>query len=179
MMYYFKRRYWWPFAVGIIFALDELLSFYMSKRPLGASRGYTVIGSIIEYVLFPEHAKTVPYWNAYEPVIEWTVAVILGIISGSLFSSVYSGEFKLTVVPEMWRDSKGPSVAKRLFWAFIGGVMIGFGSRLAMGCTLGMLISGVIQLTPAGFIFMMSLWMGGMLMTVLFYRLKTVTFHRG
>ncbi|MBF0516615.1 MAG: YeeE/YedE family protein [Nitrospirae bacterium] len=178
-MGYLKRKHWWPFIVGILFALVELLSFYLSKRPLGSSRGYAVIGSIIEYVLFPEHAKTVSYWSAYEPAIEWTVAVLVGIVSGSMFSSVYSGEFKFHVVPQMWKTCKGPSVSKRLFWAFIGGVMIGFGSRLAMGCTLGMLISGVIQLTPAGFIFMMSLWMGGMLMTVLFYNLKTVTFHRG
>ncbi|KWT84410.1 YeeE/YedE thiosulfate transporter family protein [Candidatus Magnetominusculus xianensis] len=178
-MNYLKKKQWWLFTVGVLFALLELLSFYMSKRPLGASRGYAVIGSIIEYVLFPEHAKTVAYWNAYEPVIEWTVAVLVGIVSGSMFSSVYSGEFKLTVVPQMWKTSKGSSVMRRLIWAFIGGVMIGFGSRLAMGCTLGMLISGVIQLTPAGFIFMMSLWMGGMLMTVLFYRLRTVTLHRG
>ncbi|MEO5359030.1 MAG: YeeE/YedE family protein [Nitrospirota bacterium] len=178
-MNYLKKKQWWLFTVGVLFALLELLSFYMSKRPLGASRGYAVIGSIIEYVLFPEHAKSVAYWNAYEPVIEWTVAVLVGIVSGSMFSSVYSGEFKLTVVPQMWKTSKGASVMRRLIWAFIGGVMIGFGSRLAMGCTLGMLISGVIQLTPAGFIFMMSLWMGGMLMTVLFYRLRTVTLHRG
>ncbi len=179
MFYLMKRKHWRLFSVGILFALAELLSFVLSKRPLGSSRGYAVFGSIIEYVFFPEHAKTVPYWNAYEPVIEWTVAVLVGIVSGSMFSSVYSGEFKITVVPQMWKTSKGPSVAKRLIWAFIGGVMVGFGSRLAMGCTLGMLIAGVIQLTPAGFIFMMSLWMGGMLMTLLFYHVKTVTFHRG
>ncbi|MCG6552218.1 MAG: YeeE/YedE family protein [Candidatus Magnetominusculus sp. LBB02] len=179
MLNIMKRKSWRLFSVGILFALVELLSFYLSKRPLGASRGFTVIGSIIEYVLFPEHAKTVPYWNAYEPVIEWTIAVIVGIVCGSMFSSVYSGEFKLLVVPKMWKLSKGPSVMKRLFWVFVGGMMIGFGSRLAMGCTLGMLISGVIQLAPAGFIFMMSLWMGGMLMTMLFYHVKTVTFYRG
>jgi hypothetical protein len=48
-----------------------------------------------------------------------------------------------------------------------------------MGCTLGMLISGVVQLAPAGFIFMMSLWVGGVVTTVLFYRLGTLTLKRG
>ncbi|MBF0345244.1 MAG: YeeE/YedE family protein [Nitrospirae bacterium] len=173
-MLFLRKKTWWPVIVGIGFALLEVTSFYISKRPLGASRGYTVIGSIIEYVLFPKHAAKVSYWQQYEPYIEWTMAMLVGIVLGSFISSVSSGEFKLRLVPEMWRLTKGPSKLKRWYWAFIGGLMVGFGARMAMGCTLGMLIAGVIQLSPAGFIFMMSLWMGGANMTVLFYRLKTL-----
>ncbi|KJR43486.1 YeeE/YedE family protein [Candidatus Magnetoovum chiemensis] len=174
-----KKRYWWPIVTGVLFAFVELLSFYISERPLGSSRGYTVIGAIIEYVLFPDHAADVIYWQIYEPYIEWTIAVLFGIVAGSFFSSIYSGEFKLQIVPEMWKFSKGRSVIKRLGWAFLGGILVGFGARMAGGCTLGMLISGVIQLSPAGFIFMMSLWMGGVFMTMFFYNIKVISPKRG
>ncbi len=173
-MLFLRRKTWWPVSVGILFALIEVASFYISKRPLGASRGYTVIGSILEYVIWPKHAAKVTYWQSYEPYVEWTMAMLVGIVLGSFVSSVLSGEFRLRFIPEMWKVSKGPSIWKRWYWAFIGGILVGFGARMAMGCTLGMLIAGVIQLSPAGFIFMMSLWMGGANMTVLFYRLKTL-----
>ncbi|MEO5356534.1 MAG: YeeE/YedE family protein [Nitrospirae bacterium YQR-1] len=178
-MFFMRRKEWMPIGTGILFALLEVLSFYMSDRPLGSSRGYTTIGSIIEYVFVPQHAQKVAYWQAYEPYLEWTVTLIVGIVFGSFLSSLLSGQFKLSLVPQMWKSTIGPSVSKRLFWAFIGGILVGFGSRLGMGCTLGMLIAGVIQLTPAGFIFMMSLWMGGLATTAAFYRLKTFTFRRG
>lgn len=176
---FLRRRFWWPVITGFLFALVELFSFVLSDRPLGSSRGYTVVGSIFEYVFFPEHAATVPYWQQYEPYIDWTMALVFGIVCGSFLSSILSGEFKFTVIPEGWKISKGPSVMRRWMWALIGGILVGFGARMAMGCTLGMLISGVIQLAPAGFIFMMSLWFGGLFMTVLFYHLKTVTMKRG
>ncbi|MCI4627000.1 MAG: YeeE/YedE family protein [Candidatus Magnetoovum sp. WYHC-5] len=178
-MFYLGRRSWWPILCGIGFAVVELLSFMISQRPLGAARGYTVIGSIVEYVLTPEHAKNVSYWDIYEPYIEWTIASVAGVIFGSFLSSISSGEFRIKMVPDMWRFSKGSSWVKRWVWALIGGILVGFGARMALGCTLGMLISGVIQLAPAGFIFMMSLWMGGMMTTGVFYHIKTITLKRG
>lgn len=177
-MFYLQKRRWWPIYVGIAFACIELFSFYLSSRPLGASRGYTTIGSIITYVFFPEHFEKVNYWQIYEPYINWTMAVLIGIMSGSFFSSILSGEFKFKAVPRMWLICKGPSVTYRWFWGFVGGLLIGFGARLAMGCTLGMLIGGVIQLSPGGFVFMMTLWMGGVITTVLFYRTGTISPER-
>ncbi|MBF0566349.1 MAG: YeeE/YedE family protein [Nitrospirae bacterium] len=178
-MSYMRKKEWSPIIAGLLFACLELMSFYVSSRPLGASRAYAVAGSIVEYVFFPAHAAKVPYWQAYLPYVEWTMALVFGITCGSFISSISSGTFRLRLIPEMWRSSKGGSISKRWFWAFVGGLLVGFGSRMAFGCTLGMLISGVIQLAPAGFIFMMSLWMGGVFATVVFYHLKTSTLKRG
>jgi hypothetical protein len=178
-MFFMRKKHWWPIIVGTLFALIEVFSFYLSERPLGASRGFTTVASILEYVFFPKHFETVDMWKSYTPVVEWTMAVVAGIVLGSFISSVASGEFKISTVPDMWKTSKGSSVVNRWYWAVVGGVLLGFGSRMAMGCTLGMLISGVVQLAPAGFIFMMSLWVGGVGMTLLFYRLGTLTLKRG
>jgi uncharacterized membrane protein YedE/YeeE len=178
-MFSLRKKEWSPIIAGLLFAFIELLSFYMSSRPLGASRAYAVTGSIIEHVFFPAHAANVRYWDAYLPYVEWTMALVFGITCGSFFSSLISGTVKLRVVPDMWRSSKGSSVTRRWFWAFVGGSLVGFGSRMAFGCTLGMLISGVIQLAPAGFIFMMALWMGGVFTTLAFYHVKTLTLKRG
>ena len=47
--------------------------------------------------------------------------------------------------------------------AFIGGVLIVFGARLAGGCTSGHIISGMTQLAVSGFIFAATVFGGGML----------------
>ncbi|MBF0473025.1 MAG: YeeE/YedE family protein [Nitrospirae bacterium] len=173
-----KPKRWWPAYAGIGFALVQLMSFLLSGRPLGATRGLTVIGAIAETLAIPDHAESVNYWSVYEPVIDWTIALLVGVWLGSLISSRYSGDFKLNAVPEFWKLSKGPSVLKRWIWAFIGGAMIGFAARIAGGCASGLLISGVIQMAPSGFIFMFAIWIGGLFTTLVFYRTRSVVLKR-
>ncbi|MBF0557101.1 MAG: YeeE/YedE family protein [Nitrospirae bacterium] len=173
-----KPKRWWPIPAGIAFALVEVLSFYLSDRPLGITRGFTAMGSMCESLIYPVHAEKVSYWGIYEPVIDWTMALILGTTIGSFLSSRYSGDFKLNFVPYLWSFSKGKSVAKRWFWAFAAGVVMGFAARIAGGCVSGLLISGVVQLAPAGFIFMMSLWVGGVVTTFLFYRTRVIAVRK-
>jgi hypothetical protein len=173
-----KPKRWWPAYAGIGFALVQLMSFLVSNRPLGITRGFTVVGAIAETLAMPEHAESINYWSVYEPVIDWTIAVILGIALGALISSRYSGDFRLNAVPEFWKLSKGPSVIKRWIWAFIGGALIGFAARIAGGCASGLLISGAIQMAPAGFIFMFAIWIGGVFTTLVFYRTRAVVLKR-
>ncbi|MBF0565872.1 MAG: YeeE/YedE family protein [Nitrospirae bacterium] len=173
-----KPKRWWPIPAGIAFALTEVFSFYLSERPIGITRGYTVMGSIATYLISPEHVNNVEYWGIYEPKVDWTIALILGTILGSFLSSKYSGEFKLFAVPQLWKQSKGPSVTKRWIYVFLAGIVMGFAARIAGGCVSGLLISGVIQLAPSGFIFMMSLWIGGVITSFLFYRTRTLAVKR-
>ncbi|QWR78787.1 YeeE/YedE thiosulfate transporter family protein [Candidatus Magnetomonas plexicatena] len=165
-----KPKRWWPIPAGIAFALVEVFSFYLSERPIGITRGFTVMAAITEYLIYPAHIDNVEYWSIYEPKIDWTMAMILGVTIGSFLSARYSGEFKWMGVPDMWRQSKGPSVFKRWVWVFLAGIVMGFAARIAGGCVSGLLISGAIQLVPSGFIFMISLWVGGVLTSFLFYR---------
>ncbi|MBF0608725.1 MAG: YeeE/YedE thiosulfate transporter family protein [Candidatus Magnetobacterium sp. LHC-1] len=173
-----KPKRWWPIPAGIAFALVEVLSFYLSERPLGITRGYTVMGAIATKVIDPKHLDKVDYWSIYEPYIDWTIALIMGTIIGSFLSARYSGDFRLNAVPELWKQSRGKSVAGRWLWVFLAGIMMGFAARIGGGCISGMLISGAIQLAPSGFIFMMSVWTGGVFTTFLFYRSRTIVVRR-
>lgn len=173
-----KPKRWWPIPAGIAFAIVEVFSFYLSERPLGITRGYTVMGAIISKVISPAHTDAVSYWSAYEPRIDWTIALILGVTMGSFISARYSGDFKLNLMPQLWKQSKGNSVINRWVWTFLAGIMMGFAARIAGGCVSGLLISGSIQLAPSGFIFMFSLWIGGLVTTLLFYRSSVVVIKR-
>ncbi len=177
-MLFLKKKSWWPVFAGIAFALVELLSFIMSEKPLGVTRGFTISGSIIEYLLFPAHSEKISYWQAYTPVIDWSMALVFGLMIGGFLSARSSGDFKLKLVPELWKSTHGPSVARRWGWAFAGGVMIGFAARLTGGCVSGVLISSAIQLAPGGYIFMLALWIGAVITTAVFYGRKGYSIKR-
>ena len=177
-MLFLKKKRWWPVFAGLAFALVELLSFMLSEKPLGVTRGFTITGSIIEYLLSPAHAEKVSYWATYTPVIDWSMALVLGLVVGGFISSKSSGDFKIMPVPELWKSTKGARIARRWGWAFVGGVMIGFAARLTGGCVSGVLISASIQLAPGGYIFMMALWIGAVITTAVFYGTKGYSIKR-
>ena len=59
----------------------------------------------------------------------------------------------------------------RLLTAFTGGILIGFASRLARGCTSGVALSGGAQLAVSGWIFVIAMFVGGYIAAFLFRRL--------
>lgn len=58
--------------------------------------------------------------------------------------------------PQVWRDRYGPSGAKRLAVAALGGFVVLFGARLAGGCTSGHMMSGMMQTAVSGYLFAMA-----------------------
>ncbi len=79
--------------------------------------------------------------------------VVLGVVLGSYLAT------KLTKAAPpknntIWERAYGPSKVKRNLWAFIGGILLMLGARLADGCTSGHAISGGAQLSITSWIFM-------------------------
>jgi len=114
---------------GISFALVEVLSFLISKTPLGASRAYVETASIVTSVFFKDHAAVVEYYRQYKPQISWTAVLLAGVVVGSFISSRFSHDFYLRSVPTLWKTFFGQSRAKRWFWTFVGGFLVALGGR--------------------------------------------------
>jgi len=82
-------------------------------------------------------AHTVQYVMTYTgSTINFGIAVVLGMISGSLVYAVLSGNFRI----ETFRD-RGDMVDN-----LTGGVLMGFGGVLALGCTIGQGVTGMSTL---------------------------------
>jgi uncharacterized membrane protein YedE/YeeE len=54
---------------------------------------------------------------------------------------------------------------KSLVILVVGGLLIGFGTRYAGGCTSGHAISGISNLQPASLLAVVGFFIGGVLMT--------------
>ena len=80
----------------------------------------------------------------------------LGALIGGLLSAATSGRFRVRV--------DGPTrvtPAGRLAFALAGGLLSGFGARLARGCTSGLGLSGGAPLAVAAFLFLIGFFVVG------------------
>jgi len=80
-------------------------------------------------------------------------AVTVGVMSGALVGALFANEFKL----------RFPRNAKRYVQALGGGVIMGYGAGLAIGCTLGAFFSSIPSLSVSGWVFALSISGGAFL----------------
>jgi uncharacterized membrane protein YedE/YeeE len=61
-----------------------------------------------------------------------------------------------------FETNKGPQISVQTRWvlAFIGGIFMGFGARLARGCTSGQALSGGAVLSVGSWAFMFAVFAG-------------------
>jgi hypothetical protein len=164
------NKYCNPYAAGICLGLTLLATFYIAGRGLGASGAIALVTAQSTYTIVPEFISHLRYFEQYitpiMPLINWNLFLLGGLFLGSLTAALMTGTFKVIM-----DRGKSMSVRTRLLTAFSGGIMIGFASRLARGCTSGVVLTGGAQLAVAGWIFMVAMFAAGFVMVALFRRL--------
>jgi uncharacterized membrane protein YedE/YeeE len=70
----------------------------------------------------------------------------------------------------MFDQAVGFGPAGKLAWMFVGGLFIGFGTRLAGGCTSGHGIFGLSNLELPSLVTTISFMVGGVVTTQVLYR---------
>jgi uncharacterized membrane protein YedE/YeeE len=164
----FKKR-WSPYLGGVLLGLLELVAVYVSHHALGASSAFTRLAGIFEKKFFPAHLATLKYYHYYKPYIDWTTLVVLGIFLGGYLSARLSHDIKFRLIPKMWSKRFGNSKFLRIIVAVIGGIFIGFGSRMAGGCTSGQGISGGAFLSVSGWLAICFFFLGGIITAFLLF----------
>jgi uncharacterized membrane protein YfcA len=147
----------WPFwAGGTAIGIFLLLFLLYGRHMLSVSTGFEVVCA----VPFDSQARR-----------SWRLPFMVGIISGGALAATLGGGVALTTTmgafDQMWQASLPVKAA--LFT--LGGVLIGFGTRLAGGCTSGHGISGVAQLAFSSLIATGSFMVSGYLTTQLLIKL--------
>ena len=165
-----KNNYWSPYAAGIGLGLTLLATFYLAGWGLGASSAFSLLTSVGMRELDPDFTRRLTYFSQYldveSPLKNWVLFELGGLFLGAMTAALLSGNFRLR-----FDRGRGMSVAARLVAAVSGGIMIGFSSRLARGCTSGVALSGGAQLAIGGWIFVISMFASGFVAAALFRRL--------
>lgn len=110
------------------------------------------------------------YYQEVKPEVDWQMMLVIGVVIGALVSSLLSGDFKLQWIPSVWSMNFENNVAIRLVVGLTGGILLGFGSRWADGCTSGHGISGTMQLAVSSWISAICFFIGGVLMAQLIFK---------
>jgi len=82
--------------------------------------------------------------------------MLAGTFLGALVSVLIGGLFKARIERGQAFSARG-----RIALALIGGVIVGFASRLASGCTSGQALTGSAQLMTGSFVFLICVFVGG------------------
>lgn len=146
---------WSGWIAGLAIGLFVILHFWLIGKPAGCSTGY---GNVCGYL-----CKKMSYYREgeYSNRNNTKLWFLIGIPLGGLLSALSSPE------PWQWSFDMGmydailpQSSAAKAIWLIFGGMLLGFGARLAGACTTGHALVGGAMLNPpsllAGGVFFMS-----------------------
>ncbi len=170
-----KQKAWSPYVVGAGIGVLSWITFYFMGRELGISSTFVRLPGFLESFLVPRHIINTEYFSRSlvgVPIFNWQFALVISIFVGAFVSSRLSGDVTKETIPILWKKRFGKSKRLRSICAFIGGVIILFGARLAGGCTTGHGISGTLKLVLASWVAVISMFAGGIVTAIILYKKK-------
>ena len=156
-----RRGYWNPYVGGVLLGILLFVTFFVTGHGLGSSGGVNRVVVAVEDLVVPEHVDRTPYLaemagGERNPLDHWIVWQVAGILLGGFASGMLRGRVRV----ETYR---GPRITSRTRWfmAFAGGILMGYGARMARGCTSGQALSGGAVLSAGSWAFMLAVFAGG------------------
>ena len=143
---------WSPYLVGAGIGILSWFTLLISKKPIGCSTTFAKSAGMIERLFKGKKVDLKPYYEQIKLKVDWQFMLVIGIILVSLLSALLSKDFQWAWVPDLWAATFGTNRVVRILAALVGGVLLGFGSRWAGGCTSGHGISGTMQLSVGSWI---------------------------
>lgn len=152
------KPYMNPYLAGLLLGITLLASYLILGAGLGASGGLARMSAWLEGCFAPVHTQSSAYFGAWgdKPLHYYLVFMLAGVFLGGLFSAVLARRVKFQV-----ERGRNTSRGFRLTLALIGGVLAGFASRLAQGCTSGQALSGSAMLLSGSLVFLVCVFAGG------------------
>ena len=148
----------WPLvAGGAALALVNIATLAISGRPWGVTGAFALWGAKIAMALGIDVAHW-PYWAVPAQAAALKASVLTdvtsvmdaGIMLGALGAAAAAGRFA-----PAWRIP-----AWSLAAAILGGLMLGYGARIAYGCNIGAYFSGIASGSLHGWLWLPSAFVG-------------------
>jgi uncharacterized protein len=149
----------WSYTTGaVMLALGNTLLFKMWGEPWNITSGITNFSGWLG-CLAGLSPNSWAYFNLREscssgiflshPILYLALAMVVG----ALFSSFVNSEFR-------WRR---PKSSRYIVSALLGGLLMGYSSRIVLGCNIGAFLTGTSSLSLHGWVFGLSLLPGAAL----------------
>jgi len=143
-----------PYLAGVGIGLVLLAAFVLVGRGLGASGAFSTAVASGVRAIDPAHAPGNAFFDDYTAIApwrDWLVLEVVGITIGGLLSALLARRFAFRI--ERGEHITGRS---RLMLAFVGGITMGLGAKLARGCTSGLGLTGGALLSAGSWVFVVA-----------------------
>lgn len=148
-----------PWAkLGILFGLLSAASIAL-YGPIGVSGTYPRLIGAIARAVDPAFAGANPYLVKMGKFFQPESTLVIGLLIGGFLAYRFGTRRPVPSYEVLHAMEKTP--ARRYADAFVGGVLLIFGARLAGGCTSGHIISGITQLSLSGMVFAAGVFASG------------------
>ncbi|MFS0785958.1 YeeE/YedE family protein [Shouchella sp. 1P09AA] len=137
----------WPlFTAAIVLAVLNALTLLTRGTPWGVTSAFTLWGSKAADAIGFD-VESWGYWQGSTEALhasifaDTTTVLNFGVILGAFIASAAGGLFTLTKI-----------TAKNAAASVIGGLLMGYGARLAFGCNVGAYFGGIASFSAHGYI---------------------------
>lgn len=148
----------WPLLAGALaLAAVNVTTLLLAGRPWGVTSAFTLWGAKI-LTLFGADVTAWDYWSRSGSLAQLNASVFsdvtstmnIGIMLGALLAASLAGKF----APNLRIPRR--SIAA----ALIGGIMLGYGARIAYGCNIGAYFSGISSTSLHGWLWFVAAFAG-------------------
>ena len=149
---------WSPIATGALVGVIGVVA-YLRIEPLGVTRQISTSARtwMTNRAIGPDTIFGLDRMAGCIAVVSETITnngwLILGIVGASLAAAIAGNRFKISRL-----------TPRNTATALIGGVLLGWGSMISLGCTIGVLLSGTQAFALSGWVFfiftLLGTWVG-------------------
>lgn len=153
----------WPLIWAVVaLAVGNLAVLLLSGQPWGITFAFALWGAKILQAVGVDMAQF-EYWTWSYPAAALRDSVLVntasvtnfGLLLGSMLAAGLAGRFK--------RATRTRIPPRSLFAAALGGLLMGYGARLAFGCNIGAMFSGIASASLHGWVWFAAAWIGSLL----------------
>lgn len=152
---FFENWNW--YIAGPLIGLFVPLLLWTGNKAFGISSSFAHIC----YAILPEKKKQI--MNYDYKANAWKFLFVIGIAAGAFISVNFLSVEKTAFLPQNYYTLGG------MIKLFFGGLLVGFGTRYANGCTSGHSITGLSLLQSSSLKATLAFFAGGLFYTFVFY----------
>ena len=145
---------WNPLVTGGLVGLIGTIA-YLRVEPLGVTRqiSTTTRNLTLDNGIGPETLNGLDKMAGCIALVSDVITnngwLLIGLVGASLAAAVAGNRFKLSAITPVNATT-----------ALVGGILLGFGSMISLGCTIGVLLSGTQAFALSGWIFFGAVFLG-------------------
>ncbi len=153
----------WPFSWAVaVLGVGSLAVLLVAEETWGITFAFALWGAKILQAVGVDMAQWT-FWTWDYPALALSDSVFVNITSVTNFGLFFGAMLAAGLAGRYNKASQGRIPPRSLLAAVLGGLLMGYGARLAFGCNIGALFGGIASASLHGWIWLVAAWIGSYL----------------